>query len=410
MKSWYRNYEEPVNINQKSTLKIGKAAMKWNSRKSTVKLFIGMHLLGKIKGIRMDLKSIVNGNIGTRYLSNHYLAKISKLSCVGYFRFYDLKLTGRGTICPIGISYGPLLQLIKKASVFTKWLGQITMLTLTLIRRPSRKEICVLLIRAGLETNPGPRNKELMISTYNVRGLGNKQKHRHLFNNLNKRLNESENLVIALQETYIEESYISEILWRGNLIFTPGTGHGRGCITLLGSNWNPITMEQLDDHRGHISIIKDGEVKGLICNLYAPNGFGKEKREFMENIFERIRELEATNDLAWIIILGDFNVDLRQTSKNRTPSEILIVERLRELIKVNGYNDPLSKEMRTPTWTNGTIASQLDRILTKGIVDLPQTQTEWSVTTSDHAMVTIAVEKVRNLPHLARLNTIWLKD
>jgi exonuclease III len=119
-----------------------------------------------------------------------------------------------------------------------------------------------------------------------------------------------DHLCIGLQETFIEEDFFIETLWRGNIIFSPGSGNSKGCITLLGPDWVPEAIEHFDDHRGHIARIKYNEGYGLICNIYAPNGYGREKMEFFEGLFERITTVQERNEIDWVIVLGDFNVDL----------------------------------------------------------------------------------------------------
>jgi len=92
----------------------------------------------------------------------------------------------------------------------------------------------------------------------------------------------------------------------------------------------------------------------------------------------------------------------------RNRAEVSISERLKEKFLEHNLEDHWNEQDLTPTWTNGKSVSQLDRILTRGLYDLKAIKSEWSISTSDHSMVTITREASIQLPHLARLDTRWL--
>ena len=112
----------------------------------------------------------------------------------------------------------------------------------------------LLLLRCGdVEQNPGPGPRpsrgpgsdasstegkdfslaaDLQVTTYNIRGLNDENKMRHLLNNFNKNLKKNSDSIICLQETYIEELGKMPYIWRGNVHFTPGLGNSCGFLVV----------------------------------------------------------------------------------------------------------------------------------------------------------------------------------
>ena len=107
-----------------------------------------------------------------------------------------------------------------------------------------------------IESNPGPTPEEtsLTVTNYNVRGLGDERKMRHLVNSLYKG-DKGKNVdnIICLQETFITSLGKLPYLWRGNLHHTPGTGSSCGCITLTSSHHNIIHTIKLEN-RAHVIV------------------------------------------------------------------------------------------------------------------------------------------------------------
>ena len=132
-----------------------------------------------------------------------------------------------------------------------------------------------MLIIGNIERNSGPKFKGIY-GSFNIRGLGNKDKLRHLISVYNTMLKTTQNFCMCLQETYLTDEYLG-LLWRGHLVFSPGTRHG---ITLLSSNIHPKKIEHIEEGRGHLILVESNDGLGLICNLYAPNGFYKHKSKF----------------------------------------------------------------------------------------------------------------------------------
>jgi hypothetical protein len=202
-----------------------------------------------------------------------------------------------------------------------------------------------------------------------------------------------------LQETMVTtDNYIS-IAWRGKYIHTPGTGNSQGCITLFPSHAEIVSAEHVG-MRGHIV-----QVKGLdaddsiitIYNIYAPNGFGFEKSEFYNSIFEKIANCDGN-----IILGGDFNTTLNINDRHNrgvTAAEMRIANLIEDGTAEHNLTDAWGNT-EGYTWRRGQIMSKLDRIyyrldrytLRSNIVD-------WTITTSDHAAVIATFEHQTQIKH-----------
>lgn len=62
---------------------------------------------------------------------------------------------------------------------------------------------------------------------------------------------------IGLQETYFKDYFLIESTWKRNTIFTPFMVKAVLLLFLVNYNWGPISIEQLEDNRGHIVTIKN---------------------------------------------------------------------------------------------------------------------------------------------------------
>ena len=265
------------------------------------------------------------------------------------------------------------------------------------------------LIRSqDVEANPGPttgaqgsqgiqgnQTAELQVVSYNVRGLNDELKLRHLVNHcykLNKNL--AQDSVICLQETYIEKPGKLPYLWRGNFHVTQGLGNRLGCVTLLNHNLNVLHASNLGN-RGHLLVLqKSGQQKAtyIVCNIYAPNVNNREKITFFEELANDIAELETRFDCNRVIIAGDYNLVFKPSeAKNRLNSSqeknvALTVENL--LKNLNLVDVWESKPSFTWNRPNSESFSTIDHIFhSKGDFVLLKVTTDWSVSLSDHAMV-----------------------
>ena len=182
--------------------------------------------------------------------------------------------------------------------------------------RRSMSAIIFKLLRCSgnVEPNPGPgdqrsdqrmktpKTPQLMVKSYNVRGLNDENKLRHLLNSLYKAHGNSCNndSIISLQETYIESAGKIPYLWRGNYVLTAGNGHSCGCITLLSGHINVVESRSIGS-RAHVAVCQrsnESQASYIVANLYAPNPNNNDKIEFFNTVFDTVHELSEKYNCA----------------------------------------------------------------------------------------------------------------
>jgi endonuclease/exonuclease/phosphatase (EEP) superfamily protein YafD len=250
-------------------------------------------------------------------------------------------------------------------------------------------------LKTDIETNQGPglpKNTVLKIITVNCRGLGNIDKCRLLLNKIN-RITANDPAVVMLQETMILTDNYLKLAWRGKYIHTPGTGNSQGCITLLPSTATIIVTDHFGT-RGHYAkiqnILANDEEAVAICNIYAPNGFGQEKIQFMNSIFDKISTFNGAT-----ILGGDINTtlsDLDRYKRGVTVVELRVADLILNKVDELNLNDSWMNSIGY-TWRRGQVMSKLDRVFYR-INDyrLKNSVTDWTVTSSDHAAVIVTLE------------------
>ena len=286
------------------------------------------------------------------------------------------------------------------------------------------------LLRSGnVESNPGPRARgDLHVVTYNVRGLGDERKLRHLLNQMHTRKGgKNTDFVACMQETYIEKPGKIPFLWRGNFHLTPGNGHSCGCLTILSPHLNVIASRELEQ-RGHVIAcqkVGDNSITYIIANIYAPNANTAEKADFFEKVFDTILELQESYNCGSALVLGDFNLVLTESEvKNRmyTSQERRIASLVKNLLSTSDMQDVWFQDPRF-TWRRpGTdVFSTIDRIsFTNSALSLVNVEVNWSLGFSDHAAVEavfkdcVIEKKARSRitrldPHLAKVEWSRLK-
>ena len=150
-------------------------------------------------------------------------------------------------------------------------------------------------ISGSNESGTSSRVTGTRVTSYNVRGLGDEKKLRHLINHCYQNLGgTNRDDIFCFQESFIENPGKVPFLWRGNFHLTPGLGNSLGCLTLLSSHLNIIENRNLGNRAHALVIQKIGESQAsyIVVNLYAPNQNNEDKIEFFENVFDVARELE----------------------------------------------------------------------------------------------------------------------
>ena len=213
----------------------------------------------------------------------------------------------------------------------------------------------ILLLRCGdIEQNPGPEPRgeqqrkkfsSTVVTSYNVRGINDEKKLRHLINKVYKDMKRnSTESIICFQETFVEKEGKLSYLWRGNLHLTPGTGSSCGCLTLTSSNLNILEAADLDGRAHIISCQRTNEqdTAYVIANIYAPNPNNLEKIDFFDRVLDKVQDFKERFNCSNVIIAGDFNLIFdRKEAKNRqyTAQE----RRVADFVKENTEALPLFK-------------------------------------------------------------------
>ena len=280
----------------------------------------------------------------------------------------------------------------------------------------------------NVESNPGPgedqprsqprqpKPSQLMVKSYNVRGLNDERKLRHLLNCIYKSPGSCTggDNIICLQETFIENAGKIPYLWRGNYVMTAGNGQSCGCITLLSSHLN-VVETRIIGSRAHVAVCQrsnENQPSYIIANLYAPNPNNNEKIEFFNNVFDVVHELSEKYNCTSILVAGDFNTVLseRETkNRNFSAQEKRVADNIKSLMGTTGLVDCWEKK-KLFTWRrpNSNIFSTIDRILfsVEGF-ELESVKSDWTLSFSDHAAAQIGLKiKNKKQPHKSRLTRL----
>jgi hypothetical protein len=244
-------------------------------------------------------------------------------------------------------------------------------------------------LQNDIEANPGPGEK-LQIITVNCRGLGDIKKFRLL---LNKAYNimQKGKMIMLIQETMITNSRYLDLAWRGKYVFTPGTGSSQGCITLIHNDVTVTDIEHIQNRGHHFKFIDSDNKQTLVVNIYAPLRYNNEKREFLSNITNIIKNHDGDN----IVLGGDFNITLNEADsyrRQRTDAEKSIADDFNTKINESNLIDTWAGHTGY-TWSQGKIQSRLDRIYIRlAKHSIKKLETNWTLTKSDHAAVILTLE------------------
>ena len=279
-----------------------------------------------------------------------------------------------------------------------------------------------LLRSNDVESNPGPKESTLLVTSYNVRGLNDEKKLRHLINKVYQD-DKGKNFdnIVCLQETYITGEGKLPYIWRGNMHLTPGTGNSCGCITLTSPHLNIIHAVNLEN-RAHVLVCqRTGDLSPtyVVANIYAPNPNNREKISFFELVFDTVNELSERFNCSNILIMGDFNLILTEKeAKNRiyTAQEKRVADCVRDQFVEMGLEDCwVNKKAYTWRRPNSNIFSTIDRLLySKNNLVLNEVKVNWSYGFSDHAALVAGLAMKDKTPltrsKITRLDPTLAKD
>ena len=275
----------------------------------------------------------------------------------------------------------------------------------------------------GVEPNPGPRpdRGSLLVTSYNVRGLNDERKLRHLLNFCMKQnTGKAIDYVTCLQESFIQKSGKIPYLWRGNFYLTPGTGNSCGCLTLLSAHLDIIEKRDIENRAHVIACKRSGETNTayIIANVYAPNPNSREKISFFEELADTVLEFQENHQCTTTVVLGDFNLIFKShEAKNRNFSaqEKKVSKTVLELLASIGLKD-IWEDRRGFTWRrpNSDTFSTIDRMFfSKTNLEMTKLTDHWSLSSSDHAAIEVHFKLVGKEPgirsRITRLDPTLLK-
>ena len=269
--------------------------------------------------------------------------------------------------------------------------------------------------------NPGPPGATseivtMTLVTQNCRGIADERKLKHLMNNCYKIGRTTTDYIIALQETLITDDHKLKYGWRGTHIFTPGSGHGRGCITLLPNHIqpDPNTITHLGQ-RGHIFKATINQNSAVVANLYAPTGQSREKIDFFNKVKEQIEALRDPTDSVYL--MGDLNTVFEAHEVHQRSYSTLEQRhsaQVKQIIDSLALDDIWQYNRTAHTWrqTGTKKSSHLDRIYFQHNLIRKETTVDWAFTNSDHGAIiaTFTNPRTTKAPKQLRLNPELLKS
>ena len=273
----------------------------------------------------------------------------------------------------------------------------------------------------GRDDHNGPATgrSALQVGTYNVRGLGDKKKVRHLVNACHKLSNQAVDSIFMFQETFVENLGLLDYIWRGEYHLTPGTGQSLGCLTLLSSPFKILERHNIEA-RGHVLVVTKNNMNQaelIIANIYAPNGLSNDKIDFFESVILKVLDLRAIHNCDVSIVAGDFNLVFNEDEvkyRSLPNNEKNLATSVSSMFNAADLTDGWTvTDKKAFTWTTSRygkqIFSTLDRIWFSGPkLTLKTKDVDWSLSLSDHAMVTATFDNVP--PNCNRRNFISRLD
>lgn len=251
--------------------------------------------------------------------------------------------------------------------------------------------------------------------SFNVRGLRDRTKRKHLFHIFRKRNYD----VILLQETHCTTSDIAvwTAQWGGDLYCCCGTSRARGVITLIQKNLKYHINKEIKDQEGRVLIldISFNNQSIALANIYAPN---EDTPSFFTEVVTGINSCDTVE----YILSGDFNLalspqlDRSNITTNNNNSMNLLREQMEHLDLVDAWRF-LNPGVRNYTWRKeklGNKASRLDYFLISNslVRDLSECSILSDLGYSDHKMLLLQFQTNQDKrgPGYWKFNAMHLHD
>ena len=212
-----------------------------------------------------------------------------------------------------------------------------------------------------------PNGHEISFVSLNCRGLNKNLKRKLIFQKLRKYS------VIALQETYVTTKVVSEWEkeWGGQLLYSPGTCHSKGILTLINKNVDAKNINIFYKTDRVLGINLDIHNKTYtFINVYGPN-LKSQRHKFFNSLYSAFNSSKPSN----LIVAGDFNIVKSNaqdiiSGKNHDETDIRSFNEWVEYCELIDIWRNLHSNIKDFTWSKTTpfTARRLDFILCDEII------------------------------------------
>ena len=298
----------------------------------------------------------------------------------------------------------------------------------------------LLLIRQGIEPNPGPSS--VTVTSQNCRGLTDPNKLISLLRRAYPRSNESR--ILCLQETHYLNRFALDNHFKGGSVVDNGERGSNGTAILVPEQFDICLSRVSGNGRWALAAIRDCTRANdadsnpivVVASIYAPNCH-RVSLEFFESFFDVFDEFmeEVSSQYSWphSIIAGDFNFvfnpDVDSLNRQRSAQESTLAALVESFLTERELLDSICHDRGSNcnfTWRRANCCSRLDHIfISTGLSSRVQSfETLWYSFGSnyDHATINvkigdkIGIPRGRGFPKLFKSdinsanNITWIKQ
>lgn len=299
---------------------------------------------------------------------------------------------------------GPVAPLIRPSPINTRFWGPKTELPAASGMYPDTANN---LIKAGVETNPGPEEatRHFKLAHVNINSItaGQKRDELELFA-------ESNGIkVLALSETKLDET-IHPSRFAINNFQSPLVRHrnrsGGGVAIYFHTSLAATRLPDLEigDEEWIWAKVRFGKISLVVCSIYIPPNLTSDRHEeFVLNFAESLSNAQRYNPTA-VIIMGDFNAGncfLTNTLLKHSP-----ISTFEWKLKSIAESLSLSQLIKDPTRMEGSTHNLRDLIFISDISLVAESGLLSSFSTIDHFPIYLAIEGQATNPRRQQ-KTIW---
>ncbi len=288
--------------------------------------------------------------------------------------------------------------------------------------RDERKDNLItktLLLRGGIESNPGPQSQtNLMdILTFNCNGLGDPRKMKRVIEKSSKITNKGG--MVMLQETHIVKEDSISLLYKGPFSLNGYKTNSAGVITLLGPEYVILFSHKDEKGRQLHLVVQKGDDKFLVVNVHCPNDHNQSK-VFIDSVYTKILDILNSFPDCFIVLGGDFNACMTEKdylNRNKLKPELELTTLITQLNKTCSLTDSYRYLNQDPgfTWSRGVCYSRLDYVfVSKALINqLKKATIDWSFDKSDHGALITSIQlnpEFKRGPGIVKVNPEVLDD